>query len=57
MTGQRYYDAYRAAKGGVTRTGALMSPWAEMPEGARAAFRAAEEAAAQGLQPAVVYGA
>lgn len=53
--GERYYQAYRKAKNGRTRTGAVMGLWAEMSPAFQRAWIAAAEAAAEGKAAAECY--
>lgn len=55
VRGRRYYEAFRAAKGGRTRTGALMAQWNEMTALYQAAFSEAAQAAAEGHSAAECY--
>lgn len=54
--GESFYQHFRVAKGGLS-AGCLLPPFAELPPAIQAAFRAAADAAQEGLQPAHVHAA
>jgi hypothetical protein len=55
--GERFYVAYRTAKGGRTKTGAVMALWAEIGPAFKMAWVAAAETAATGKGGAESYAA
>lgn len=55
--GERFYVAYRSAKSGRTKTGAVMALWAEIGPAFKTAWVAAGDAAASGKGGAESYAA